>query len=362
VTNLAQSCNGTGDGVPHETSRPPLVSVIVATYNRANELWKTVESLLVQETDFPYEVVVVDNNSSDGTKTLTRSMSERDGRVRYVFEGIQRLAIARNAGVVAARGEILVFADDDITASPGWLAAIVATYQTYADAWCVGGKIVLALPERELPGWFDSRLVWVLSGLDLGDKVVERQYPDDVWGANFSVKRDAFCRVGLFHPDLGSRGDRKMAADETELVWRIQKAGGSVYYCGHATVMHRVPDSRLTKTFFRRTVYWRGRTRGLLRADDAQHTWRNLVARVVRVAKTWIKLRSPFTRLDEGLAFQDELSLRFDIGYVYQTWLREQLDQAPTLSAASSVAGVPGSVWPASPRSLPYGQARLTTR
>ena len=126
-----------------------------------------------------------------------------------------------------------------------------------------------------------SRLVrfsigWVLSGLDLGDKVVERQYPDDVWGANFSVKRDALRRVGLFHPDLGSRGDRKMAADETEMVWRIQKAGGSVYYCGHATVMHRVPDSRLTKTFFRRTVYWRGRTRGLLRVDDAQHTWRNL--------------------------------------------------------------------------------------
>jgi GT2 family glycosyltransferase len=349
LADLDQSFYGTGDGAPDEISCPPLTSVIVATHNRATELSVTLEALRVQETDFPYEIIVVDNNSSDETKALTLDLAGRDGRVRYTFVPTQGLALARNAGVAAACGEIIVFADDDVTAAAGWLAAIVATYRTHVDAWCVGGKIVLALPERELPAWFDSRLAFYLCGLDLGDTVVRRQYPDDVWGGNFSVKRDTLRRVGLFNPRLGIRGNRKMAAEETELVWRIQKAGGSVYYSGEATVVHRVSYSRLHRAFFRRRAYWHGRSYGLLRLDDAQHTWRSLATRVGRVAKTWMKSRLLRARVDNGLAFQDELSLWLDIGYVHQRLLREQLGQAPTLNAASSMVAVPESAWSASP-------------
>ncbi len=85
IVGLGESCSDSSSGIAWGTSRPPLASVIVATYNRAKELGVTLETLLTQETDFPYEVIVVDNNSSDDTKALTTGLEQRDGRVHYLF-------------------------------------------------------------------------------------------------------------------------------------------------------------------------------------------------------------------------------------------------------------------------------------
>jgi len=168
------------------------------------------------------------------------------------------------------------------------------------------GRILLALPERGLPAWFDPRLAHYFCGLDLGNIVVQRQYSDNVWGGNFSVKRDALRKVGLSNPGLGCRGNRKMAAAETELVWRIQRAGGRL----------------------------------LLRPRDGR------APGILFTARQSVLLHAP---LDNVLAFQSELSLWLDIAYADQRWLREQLGQAPALNEASGVAAVPESPWSASP-------------
>ena len=310
-------------------------SVIVVTLNRAGELQTTLASLRTQRTDFPYEIIVVDNNSADQTKTVVATVAASDPRVRYVHAPVRGISFARNAGVAASRGVILVFADDDITAPPSWLAALVGTYAAHPDAWCVGGRILLELPVRDVPTWFDARLAFYLTCLDLGMGVVRRHYPEDVYAANFSVTREALRRVGLFNPSLGSRGDRKIAADETELIWRIQRAGGAVYYCGGAMVVHRVPPSRLTKRFFRWQAYWQGRAQGLLRVDDPQHTVPMLASRAVRVAKTWIKSQRTSARFDRVLVFREQLSIMLDVGYLHQRWRREQLGPPPRLEEPS---------------------------
>jgi GT2 family glycosyltransferase len=300
----------------------------------------TLDALLRQETETPFEVIVVDNHSLDETKACTLALAGRDRRVRYAFAGTEGIASTRNVGVATARGEILAFTDDDVTPYPSWLAAVVATYRTHEDALCVGGKIVPTLPARTLPAWFDARLLPYLGALDLGDGIVRRQYPGAVWGSNFSVRREALRRVGLFNPGLGYRGNRRMTHEETELVWRIQKAGGAVYYCGRAVVAHRISASRkLTKRFFRRRAYWQGRAWGLLRWDDAAPSWRSLGSRAERVAKTWIKARLSPVRLDKVVAFQEELALWMELGYMHQRWLREQLGPAPGLSEPPAAAG-----------------------
>ena len=99
-----------------------MYSVVVPTLNRADSLRSAIESLLSQDTSLPYEIIVVDNDSSDRTRDVVESfMKKAHGRLRYVFEGVPGLSVARNAGIAAANGEVVAFIDDDAMASPDWL-------------------------------------------------------------------------------------------------------------------------------------------------------------------------------------------------------------------------------------------------
>jgi glycosyltransferase involved in cell wall biosynthesis len=244
-----------------------LYSIVVPTFNRARSVRRSVESLFAQVGGAPREILVIDSGSTDDTEQHIHALARTAPTpLRYVRAGEQGASAARNAGLAASRGEIVAFIDDDEIADAGWLAALAETYRDHPDAWCVGGKIVLALPEA-VPSWFSrsSRyLTGCLGGLDLGDGTLRREYPDDVWGGNFSVRREAFDRIGGFDTDLGPRGARHLSCEETDLCWRIQAAGGAVYYCGRAVVTHVVPEVRLTRRAFREQEYWHGRSKWLL--------------------------------------------------------------------------------------------------
>ena len=120
-----------------------LYSVIVCTYNRATSLRNTLTALAAQRTDgFDYEVLVVDNNSSDDTAQVVQEARARFGeRFRSLVEPRQGKPYALNAGVAAARGAWLVFTDDDATAPPDWLRVIRETFKAQA-ADSVYGKVL----------------------------------------------------------------------------------------------------------------------------------------------------------------------------------------------------------------------------
>ncbi len=100
-------------------------SIVVPTFNRASALTRNVRSLLTQETASPYEIIVVDNNSTDGTREKMRALAARaPEKLRYMTEHAQGVSAARNAGVLAARGGVIAFIDDDAVAHPGWLNAL----------------------------------------------------------------------------------------------------------------------------------------------------------------------------------------------------------------------------------------------
>lgn len=302
-----------------------MYSIVVPTFNRSSTSTLTVQSLLAQETNLPYEVIVVDSSSTDDTRERIQALVRRaPERLRYLLKEEQGLSAARNAGVAAARSDIIAFVDDDTIVHPGWLTAIAETYREYPDAWCVGGKIVLQLPEV-LPPWFSCSSTTLsdhLTGLDLGDDTIKREYPDDVWAANFTVRRDAINRVGLFDPTLGPHGRRRMMAEETELCWRIQWAGGGVYYCGRAVVMHPVPNARITKRYFRQRACWGGRTWRLVdRKDVVMVTSQDLSVRGLKVMKNWITSWMSPGGVDRCAVFEDELKFWLGLGYVYQAML-----------------------------------------
>lgn len=302
-----------------------MFSIIVPTFNRASVCSLAVESLLAQDANFPYEVIVVDNNSTDATKERIEALCKRaPERLRYVFEKKQGVSAARNTGIAAARGDIIAFVDDDVIAHPGWLIALAETYRTHPDAWCVGGKIVLKLPEA-LPAWFDHRsriLTSHLGRLDLGDATIERRYPNEVFGGNFSVRRDVLDRVGCFDTTLGPAGRWRIESEETDLCWRVQQAGGPVYYCGRAVVAHVVPDARMTKRYFRERAWWGGRTWALLRRKQVvEANSEQLVRLAMRVIRNLIKSWLSPSTVDRLAIFEDELRFWHCLGYLSQAFL-----------------------------------------
>jgi glycosyltransferase involved in cell wall biosynthesis len=238
------------------------LSVILCTYNRCHNLAPCLTALARQEglDGVAWEVVVVDNNSTDATRATVEGLAaELPITLRYGFEGQQGLSHARNRGIQEAAGRYLCFMDDDIEVTPGWLAAL---YHCFRDFECdaVGGPIHLR-PPRPLPGWIRPDMQGFLGFRDLGS---ERRRLDGrhefPFGGNMAFDRRVVERIGLFDTELGRRGEGRrreelFKGEETDYFLRLTAAGGTIYYAPGALVFHQVLEHPLHKRFFRTLHY-----------------------------------------------------------------------------------------------------------
>ncbi len=207
------------------------VSVVVPTRNRAASLKQSLRSLLEQ--DYPsecFEIVVVDNGSTDDTTQLVMEEAQKIDHptVHLVHEETRGLNRARNAGVVAASGDPICFVDDDVEAPPGWLREVVAGVHRHPSAGCYGGPIRLLL-EGNAPRMCGKEQIGETE-LDLGG---EERAVKAVWGANMTVTRSALTRCGLFDERIEIYGDEE--AWERHLI----SSGGSIIYLPDAWLWHR---------------------------------------------------------------------------------------------------------------------------
>ena len=139
------------------TDHHSLISVIIPTRNRADLL--QLELLSLQAQTLPadqFEVLVIDNGSTDHTQQVVGSFQQQSGNIRYYFDPTPGLHVGRHRGLQEAGGEVLVYADDDIQATPTWLAAIVENFSDPAVAM-VGGN---NYPDFKTtpPGWLE--MLW----------------------------------------------------------------------------------------------------------------------------------------------------------------------------------------------------------
>ena len=249
------------------------LSVILCTYNRSNGLIRTLESLQSQDLpkNFAWEVVVVDNNSTDDTPEKVREFTERSELiVRYVKEKKQGLSHARNKGVAEARGRYLHFTEDDEIADKDLIREIYSTFKT-CKCDCVGGRIYLKC-EDEMPRWLSQELWGFLGYLNYGDNVLpmdEQQYP---FGGNMTFSREVFDRIGLFNINMGRKGDQLFGGEEIDFFRRLLSAGGKGVYQPKALVYHVISQSRLKKTYFRTLHYNEGMQRALLDDEVYRHS------------------------------------------------------------------------------------------
>jgi glycosyltransferase involved in cell wall biosynthesis len=205
----------------------PDVSVVLSTYNRVQVLPRALENLLDQDHDSGrYEIVVVDNNSSDGTRASIASFAAKAPNLRYVFERKQGLSHARNSGIHAARAPLIGFTDDDVRVARDWVSTIARLFTDHPEVSCVGGK-VLPSWSGPWPAWLTREHWGPLALVDYGDTAfyVNSTRRLCLIGANSAYRREVFDRVGLFAPRVQALG-REVGTEDHELLLRVWKAGG----------------------------------------------------------------------------------------------------------------------------------------
>jgi glucosyl-dolichyl phosphate glucuronosyltransferase len=241
------------------------ISVIVCTYNRCGSLMKTLTSIMSSEMPpaVSWEVVVVDNNSTDETRSVVRDLAcQYKHPLRYVFEPRQGKSHALNTGVREAQGEILAFLDDDIVASSTWLANLTSSLHT--GEWSgAGGRIFPAesfLPPPWLAVGGQHDLAYMVYGhFDYGDD--PRQLDCAPFGANMAFRKDMFDKYGGFRIDIGPN-DRGLPRfnEDTEFGRRLLAAGERLRYEPFAIVYHPVQKERMSQDFMLKQLFELGRS------------------------------------------------------------------------------------------------------
>lgn len=249
----------------------PLVSIVICTYNRSGLLEKTLVSLLDLQGLESAEVIVVDNRSSDDTRDVVNGFITKHQRIincSYYYEETQGLSAARNAGIKAARGEIIAYLDDDAIPSGKWLEAILSTFAERSEVQAMGGKIH-PLFETQRPGWLAGPLELPYTIIDLGNTV--REYPPSLhpYGANMAFRKEVFA-AGMFPLELGRKGNLLLSGEESWVFAQISKSGGKIIYHPEMEVDHFVPESRLNKEWILRRYYFQGVSSGMKREGAVQ--------------------------------------------------------------------------------------------
>jgi glucosyl-dolichyl phosphate glucuronosyltransferase len=240
------------------------VTVAIPTYNRAELLRQTLAGLARQ--DFPrddFEVLVIDNNSRDGTAAVVASFAGERPAPRHVLETRQGLDHARNRALAEARGEIIVFGDDDILVESDWISRMVAPWAGAAAAriGAVGGEVIPVFPDG-LPAWvaeWHGPLAFRAEAGPLGP----HQSP---MGANLAFPRRVFAELGPFHAGLDRTAGNYFSGGDSEMVRRVRAAGLEVWFAPAAAVRHQMPAGRTTFRYAARHAFDSARSRVIDRA------------------------------------------------------------------------------------------------
>jgi len=243
------------------------LSIVIPTYNRSGALPRALDSLVCQDLDPQrYEIVVVDNNSTDHTREVVEAFVGRTPRVRYVFEPRQGVAYARNTGILTAVAPVIAFTDDDVRVAKDWATTILAILATHPEAACVGGKV--------LPNWQGAWPTWLtrehwapLALLDYGetplDITAERRLC--LITANVAYRREVLDRLGMFATHMAWLSDH-------EILVRLWHTGGQGLYYPELTATADIIPERMARRYHRRWHRRHGRFAALMHDEDFERT------------------------------------------------------------------------------------------
>jgi glucosyl-dolichyl phosphate glucuronosyltransferase len=230
----------------------PTISVIISTYNRCRFIVTCLQCLATQTLPKgQYEVVVVDNCSTDDTAALVQNFIGQHPQLpfRYVFEAQKGVSFGRDRGINEAKGSILVYLDDDAEASPTLLETYLSFFNRHPDAAGAGGRILPKYSEAPEPAWMSPWLNGYVAKVDLGGSTRpfkgRMKYPI---GCNMAYRKTYLTQIGGFNTQLTFRGDDKY------IYLAIKAINPNIYYLPEALAYHNIPEKRLNISYLR-TLY-----------------------------------------------------------------------------------------------------------
>ncbi len=253
--------------VEPQSGGAPTATLLIATYNRAPFLRETLQSLVSLESPagITWDVLVVDNNSTDDTRDLVRSAAQSfPVPLRYIFEARQGKSIALNTAIADISSALILFSDDDVRVPARWLRVAVEALRERGDIDYVGGP-VKPMWGGPKPRWLEEAgaSAGVLAVLDYGsDAFVFEDRALIPLGVNMAVKRSLIERIGGFHPRLGRSGGSLLGQEQAEFFIRCRRAGGRGLYVPEMWLEHLVPADRLSLRYFLRWWFWKGVSHG----------------------------------------------------------------------------------------------------
>lgn len=232
-----------------------MLTAIICTYNRAKYIGPLLESIAAN--DLPkaeYEILLVDNNCTDNTREICETFAEAHPEVsfRYTTESEQGLSAARNRGIKEAKGDIIVYIDDDALVDPHYLRDYAEWFSAHPDTMACGGPII-PLYETQEPEWMSPYTRALLTAwMDYGD--TPREYPKGRFpgGGNAAYRKSVFEKVGYFNTELGRKGDSLMGAEEKDIFDKMHALGMQILYLPTPVLHHIIPQKKLEKDFFDR--------------------------------------------------------------------------------------------------------------
>lgn len=238
------------------------MTIAICTWNRSRLLGQTLESLtkLTIPKGVNWEVVVVDNNSTDDTKQIVQNFSS-DLPLLYVFEATQGHSVSRNTALSRASGDLIVWTDNDVVVPSHWLQSYAKAAASYPDAAFFGGTIA---PEFESPKPLWLQETWekckaVYAARDLGEKDFQLSSGQFPYGANFAIRAE-IQKEFSFDSTTGRKSGDLLGGDEISMLRQVTDAGHHGIWLGKAELAHIIPDDRATESYVAKYFVGQGRS------------------------------------------------------------------------------------------------------
>ena len=233
-----------------------MLTAIICTYNRAKYIGNLLESVAGNDlAKSEYEIVLVDNNCTDNTRAVCEAFAKehKDVNFRYTKEPEQGLSASRNKGIREAKGDVLVYIDDDALVDTWYLRTVADYMAAHPEIDAVGGPIIPLYEDTQEPEWMTRYTKELLCGyLYFGAE--ERPFPGERYpgGGNAAYRAEVFRKVGLFNTDLGRKGDGLMGSEEKDIFDKMKSQGMRFMYLPKMILHHIIPQKKLERDYFDR--------------------------------------------------------------------------------------------------------------
>lgn len=296
-------------------------TVALCTHNHSDRLTRTLADLLhLRVPEAPWELLIIDNASHDATPDiLARQAWPAGWQVRVVQEEHLGLSNARNRAIREARGQYLIFLDDDETTDPDWLRAFERLIEAHSpDAF--GGRIEV-LFEGPRPTWLTDELLGFLGQLHYADIIIPlTERSTSFYGGNFGFRRSVCDIVGDFDAMLGRKGTDNTGGEEVDFYRRLLDADFKVWWTPEAAIHHRIQADKLDRRYFLGLHYRQGRMEGARKRGTASRIPPfYLIPQITRAHG-----RALMQRLKQGAhhSLRQEMNAAYFVGYLLG-WLRD---------------------------------------